>query len=36
MLEIFGLQKGGFEYRRLVSAFERIFGATIFSGPTKH
>lgn len=32
MLEIFGLQKGGFEYRRLVSAFERIFGATIFFG----
>jgi hypothetical protein len=32
MLETFGLQKGGKEYRRLVSAFERIFGATIFFG----
>jgi hypothetical protein len=32
MLEIFGLHKGGKEYRRLVSAFERIFGATIFFG----
>jgi Plasmid encoded RepA protein len=32
MLETFGLQKGGKEYRRLVAAFERIFGATIFSG----
>src|SRR3954470_17410849 len=28
MLETFGLQKGGKEYRRLVSAFEQIFGAT--------
>jgi hypothetical protein len=32
MLEIFGMHKGGKEYRRLVSAFERIFGATIFFG----
>jgi hypothetical protein len=32
MLETFGMQKGGKEYRRLVSAFERIFGATIFFG----
>ncbi len=32
MLETFGLQKGGKEYRRLVAAFERIFGATIFFG----
>jgi hypothetical protein len=30
MLEIFGMAKGGKEYRRLVAAFERIFGATIF------
>jgi hypothetical protein len=30
MLETFGMQKGGKEYRRLVAAFERIFGATIF------
>ena len=27
-----GMHKGGKEYRRLVSAFERIFGATIFFG----
>ena len=26
------MQKGGKEYRKLVSAFERIFGATIFFG----
>ena len=32
MLDTFGLQKGGKEYRRLVAAFERIFGATIFFG----
>ena len=32
MLETFELQKGGKEYRRLVAAFERIFGATIFFG----
>src|SRR5258708_6959040 len=32
MLETFGMQKGGKEYRRLVNAFERIFGATIFFG----
>ena len=32
MLEIFGRHKGGTEYRRLVAAFERIFGATIFFG----
>ncbi len=32
MLEIFGLHRGGKEYRRLVAAFERIFGATIFFG----
>jgi hypothetical protein len=30
MLDTFGMQKGGKEYRRLVAAFERIFGATIF------
>jgi hypothetical protein len=30
MLDIFGMAKGGKEYRRLVAAFERIFGATIF------
>jgi Plasmid encoded RepA protein len=30
MLDTFGMHKGGKEYRRLVAAFERIFGATIF------
>jgi hypothetical protein len=32
MLDTFGMSKGGKEYRRLVQAFERIFGATIFFG----
>src|SRR5678815_3455316 len=32
LLDWFGLSKGGKEYRRLVAAFERIFGATIFFG----
>lgn len=32
MLDTFGMQKGGTEYRRLVAAFERIFGATMFFG----
>ena len=32
MLDTFGLAKGGKEYRRIVAAFERIFGATIFFG----
>jgi Plasmid encoded RepA protein len=32
LLDWFGLSKGGKEYRRLVGAFERIFGATIFFG----
>jgi hypothetical protein len=32
MLDSFGMQKGGKEYRRLVAAFERIFGATVFFG----
>jgi hypothetical protein len=32
MLDVFGMAKGGKEYRRLVAAFERIFGATIFFG----
>ncbi len=30
MLDTFGMAKGGKEYRRLVGAFERIFGATMF------
>jgi len=32
MLETFGMHKGGKEYKRLVAAFERIFGATMFFG----
>ena len=32
MLDTFGLQQGGSQYRRLIAAFERIFGATIFFG----
>jgi len=32
MLEIFGMGTGGWEYRRLIAAFERIFGATMFFG----
>jgi hypothetical protein len=32
MLDTFGMAKGGKEYRRLVAAFEWIFGATIFFG----
>jgi plasmid replication initiation protein len=32
MFETFGMHKGGKEYRRLVAAFERIFGATMFFG----
>lgn len=32
LLEWLGLSNGGKEYRRLVAAFERIFGATIFFG----
>jgi hypothetical protein len=32
MLDTFGMARGGKEYRRLVGAFERIFGATIFFG----
>ncbi|MCU1325243.1 MAG: plasmid encoded RepA protein [Bryobacterales bacterium] len=32
MLDTFGMQQGGTQYRRLVTAFQRIFGATIFFG----
>jgi hypothetical protein len=32
MLDNFGMQQGGSQYRRLISGFERIFGATIFFG----
>ncbi|MFN0105857.1 MAG: replication protein RepA [Bryobacteraceae bacterium] len=30
ILDCFGMAKGGKEYRRIVAAFERVFGATIF------
>jgi hypothetical protein len=30
VLDFFGLSHGGKEYRRMVAAFERVFGATIF------
>ncbi len=37
MLDTFGMQQGGSQYRRLVSSFQRIFGATIFFGTdTRH
>jgi Plasmid encoded RepA protein len=32
MLDTFGMQQGGSQYRQLVAAFQRIFGATIFFG----
>ena len=32
MLDTFGLQQGGTQYRRLIASFERIFGATIYFG----
>lgn len=32
MLDTFAMQQGGSQYRRLVGAFQRIFGATIFFG----
>ena len=32
MLKTLGMQQGGLQYRRLVCAFQRIFGATIFFG----
>jgi hypothetical protein len=32
MLDTFGLQQGGTQYRRLMAAFQRVFGATIFFG----
>jgi hypothetical protein len=32
MLDAFGMQQGGSQYRRLIGAFQRIFGATIFFG----
>src|SRR3954468_4603531 len=32
MLDTFAMQQGGSQYRRLIGAFQRIFGATIFFG----
>jgi Plasmid encoded RepA protein len=32
MLDTFGMQQGGSQYRRLVGSFQRIFGAMIFFG----
>jgi hypothetical protein len=32
MLDVFGLQQGGSQYRRLIASFQRAFGATIFFG----
>ena len=32
MLDVFGLQQGGSQYRRLITSFQRVFGATIFFG----
>jgi hypothetical protein len=32
MLDTFGMQQGGSQYRRLVASFQRIFGATVFFG----
>ena len=32
MLETFGMQQGGSQHRRLIEAFQRVFGATIFFG----
>jgi hypothetical protein len=32
MPDMFGMQQGGSQYRRLIAAFQRIFGATIFFG----
>jgi len=32
MLDTFGMQQGGSQYRRLFASFQRIFGATIFFG----
>ncbi len=32
MLDTFGLQQGGTQYRNLMGAFQRIFGATVFFG----
>jgi len=33
MLDVFGMQQRGSQYRIPITAFQRIFGATIFFGP---
>jgi hypothetical protein len=35
MLDTFGMQQGGSQYRRLVGSLQRIFGATIFFGTNR-
>jgi hypothetical protein len=36
MLDTFGIQQGGTQYRRLIDSFQRIFGATILFGTDIH
>ena len=36
MLDIFGMQQGGSQYRRLVAAFQRVFGRLFFLGPIRN
>jgi hypothetical protein len=36
MLDVFGLQQGGPQCRRLITSFQRVFGATIFLGMTRN
>lgn len=36
MLDTFGMPQGGSQYRRLIDAFKRVFGATIFFGTDTH
>jgi hypothetical protein len=36
MLDTFGMPQGGSQYRRLIGAFQRVFGATIFFGTDTH
>jgi hypothetical protein len=36
MLDTFGMQQGGSQYRRLIAAFQHVFGANIFFGTDTH
>jgi len=36
MLDAFAMQQGGTQYRRLVGAFQRIFGQPSSSAPTRN